>query len=262
MIIKTLKEKMKKRPVFGMTIYSGSPAIIETVGYWGFDFVFIDGEHTALGMDRDMEKLVMAAQIAGISPLVRVSRVDAIEIRKALEMGAEGVIIPHILDKKDASDCVKWAKFPPYGRRGVDGNVRSAQYSAGNFSWDKYMEKSNDCLILPMAEDYEFMDNIDEIMDVKGIDGINFGPADYASSKCMKTFYKLDEPVIQEALRTIISKAKARGMYVMAPVVPPTPEKINEAIHMGANMLILGNDIFNQNKMCSSIMEESVRYHL
>jgi 4-hydroxy-2-oxoheptanedioate aldolase len=258
----TLKEKMASRPVFGMTVYSGSVAVIESLGYWGYDFAFIDGEHTSMGIDRDMEKLVMAAQISGVSPLVRVAKVDAIEIRKAFEMGAEGVIIPHIHDKREAEDCVKWSKFPPYGRRGVDGSVRSAHYGAGAFNWDEYMSMSNNGLVLPMAEDYEFMDNIDEIMDVPGIDGINFGPADFASSLAMKTFYKLDEPVIQEALKKIIAKAKPKKMHVMAPVVPPNAEKLDQLIEMGVDMLILGNDIYNQNKMCSTIMNDCVKKYL
>lgn len=258
----TLKEKMAKRPVFGMTVYTGSPAIIEMMGYWGYDFAFIDGEHTSMGIDRDMEKLVMAAQISGISPLVRVTKVDDIEIRKAFEMGAEGVIIPHIHDKREAEDCVKWAKYPPYGRRGVDGSVRATHFGAGSFNWDEFMKLAKEGLVLPMAEDYEFMDNIDEIMDVPGIDGINFGPADFASSKCMKTFYNLNEPVIQDALKAIIAKAKPKGMHVMAPVVPPNSEKTDELIAMGVDMLILGNDIFNQNKMCSTIMNDCVKKYL
>lgn len=124
------------------------------------------------------------------------------------------------------------------------------------------MSMSNNGLVLPMAEDYEFMDNIDEIMDVPGIDGINFGPADFASSLAMKTFYKLDEPVIQEALKKIIAKAKPKKMHVMAPVVPPNAEKLDQLIEMGADMLILGNDIYNQNKMCSSIMNDCVKKYL
>ena len=91
-----LKEVMKERPVFGVTIYSGCPQFIELLGYAGFDFAFIDAEHcpwepTAL------KDAVLAARTVGVSPLVRVTKPDMIEIRKALEMGAEGVIIPHVL---------------------------------------------------------------------------------------------------------------------------------------------------------------------
>ena len=122
-----LKEVMAKRPVFGMTIYSGCPQFVELLGYAGFDFAFIDAEHcpwetTAL---RDA---VLAARSTGVSPLVRVTKPDMIEIRKALEMGAEGVIVPHVRTIEEMEICVKGAKFPPLGRRGFDVNVRAAQY--------------------------------------------------------------------------------------------------------------------------------------
>jgi len=262
MISTTLREKLKKRPVFGMTIYTGSTAIIETLGHWGFDFAFIDAEHTPMGIDRDMEKLVMAAQLAGVSPLVRVTRADEIEIRKAYEMGAEGVIIPHVRTKEEAATCVRGAKFPPRGRRGVDSSVRSARFGAKGFNWETYIDESNEGMVLPMAEDFEFMDNIDEILDVPGIDAINFGPADFASSKNMRTFYKLDDPVIQGALKEILAKSKKRGIHVMAPVIPPNAEKLKAAIDLGVDMLIMGSDMLNYNRACSSIMEEAVSKYL
>jgi 4-hydroxy-2-oxoheptanedioate aldolase len=263
MISRALREKLKTRPVFGMTIYTGSPAIIEALGHWGFDFAFIDAEHTAMGIDRDMEKLVMAAQISGVSPLVRVARIDEVEIRKALEMGAEGVIIPHVRTKEEAEICVRGAKFPPNGRRGVDGSVKAARFGARGFNWEQFIQESNDnTMVLPMAEDYEFMDNIDTIMDVPGIDAINFGPADFASSKCLKTFYKLDEPVIQAALKEVIEKAKRRNIHVMAPVIPPNAEKLKAAIDMGVDMLIMGNDMLNHNTACANIMDNVVAKYL
>jgi 4-hydroxy-2-oxoheptanedioate aldolase len=262
-ISNALKEKLGKRPVFGMTVYSGSIAIIQSLGFWGFDFAFIDGEHTAMGIDQNMEKLVMAAQLSGISPLVRVSRVDEVEIRKALEMGADGVIIPHVRTKEEAETCVRGAKFPPKGRRGVDGSVKAARYGARGFNWEHYIQESNDnTMVLPMAEDFEFMDNIDAIMDVPGIDAINFGPADFASSKCLKTFYKLNEPTIQDALKEVLKKAKRRNIHVMAPVIPPNAERLKEAIDMGVDMLIMGNDMLNQNTACANIMDNVVSKYL
>ena len=262
-ISRVLREKLKKRPVFGMTIYSGSIAIIEALGHWGFDFAFIDAEHTSMGIDRDMEKLVMAAQHAGVSPLVRVGGVDEKEIRKALEMGADGVIIPHVKTKGETEMCVRSAKFPPQGRRGVDGSVRAARYGARGFNWEQYIQESNEnIMVLPMAEDYEFMDNIDEIMDVPGIDAINFGPADFASSKCIKTFYNLGEPVINTALKEIIEKAKKRNIYVMAPVIPPNAEKLQAAIDMGVDMLIMGSDMLHHNAACANVMDNVVSKYL
>ena len=262
-ISNVLREKLKKRPVFGMTVYTGSIAIIEAIGHWGFDFAFIDAEHTSMGIDRDMEKLVMAAQNAGISPLVRVARVDEMEIRKALEMGAEGVIIPHVKTKSEAEMCVRSARFPPLGRRGVDGSVRAARYGAKGFNWEQYIKESNEnTMVLPMAEDFEFMDNIDEIMDVPGIDAKIFGPADFASSKCIKTFYNLNEPAIKSALTEIIEKAKKRNIYVMAPVIPPNEEKLKAVIDMGVDMLIMGSDMLHHNTACANVMDNVVSKYL
>ncbi|MCD8139983.1 MAG: aldolase/citrate lyase family protein [Planctomycetaceae bacterium] len=256
--MKAIKEKMAKRPVLGMTIYSGSPAVIDIIGRWGLDFAFIDAEHTAMGIDTDMEKLVMAAKLSGVSPLVRVTKVDDIEIRKALEMGADGVIIPHVRTLQDAKDCVKWAKFPPKGRRGIDATVRAAQFAAKGFNYDDYLADADDCLVIPMAEDYEFMDDIDAILDVPGLDVINFGPADFALSKCMKTFYNLAEPEIQKALQEIVEKSHKRGIKVMAPVIPPTADSLKTALDAGVDMLIMGSDMLNLNRACAAIMDAAV----
>lgn len=257
--MKALKEKMAKRPVLGMTIYSGSPAVIDIIGRWGLDFAFIDAEHTSMGIDNDMEKLVMAAKLSGVSPLVRVTRVDDIEIRKALEMGADGIIIPHVRTLEDAKGCVKWAKFPPKGRRGIDATVRAAQFGAKGFNYDDYLADADDCLVIPMAEDFEFMEDIDAILDVPGIDVINFGPADYALSKCMKTFYNLAEPEIQKTLAEIVEKSHKRGIKVMAPVIPPTVDSLKAALDAGVDMLIMGSDMLNLNRACGSIMEAAAQ---
>lgn len=79
----------------------------------------------------------------------------------------------------DRSRC----KFPPLGRRGAESNVRAAAYGGPGFNWPDYIAKSNDeSLIIPMAEDFEFADNVDEILSVDGTSVINFGPIDYSLS--------------------------------------------------------------------------------
>ncbi len=254
-----LKEKMEKGPVFGMTVYNNTPAIIEALGYFGFDFAFIDAEHTPNHVGFDMEKLIMAARLSGVSPLVRVTRPDEIEIRKALEMGAEGVIIPHVHDRAEAEICVKGAKFPMEGRRGYDSTVRSGRYGGAGFNANDYVAYSNKTeLVIPMAEDFEFMDNIEEIFEVPGIDAINFGPADFASSKGILSCYKLDTPEVQEALETIVKKAKSKNVGVMAPVIPPTFENAVSLVKKGVNMLIMGSDMSNFQKALRDIKELAI----
>lgn len=238
-----LKEKMKTRPVFGLTVYSGCAAVIEIMGQMGYDFAFIDTEHATPGLD-NLKEMILAARLNGISPLVRVTRPDEIEIRKVLELGAEGVIIPHVHNKKEMEECIRGAKFPPLGRRGYDSSVRSAGYGMVNYDANKYIDYSNDTeLVIPMAEDYEFIDNIDDVFSVKGIDVINFGPADYALSTNTRKFYDMTLPVVDEALKKIVNYSKKDDISVMAPAVPPTQENIKSLIDKGVNMIICGNDM-------------------
>ena len=133
--------------------------------------------------------------------------------------------------------------------------MRAAGYAGPNFNWGKYIEESNnESLILPMAEDFEFMDNIDEIMSVPGIDAINFGPTDYANSLGKILYYQMDAPEVEAALKEIVAKSKPLGVSVMAPVVPATLEGAKKAIDKGINMLIMGSDMGNFQAKCKEIV--------
>jgi len=262
MFTNTLKEKMKKRQVFGMTIYSGSPAIVEALGLIGYDFAFIDAEHCPWEVT-SLREVVLAARMCNVSPLVRVTRPDEIEIRKALEMGAEGVIIPHVKTVEDMKTCVRGAKFPPIGRRGYDGTVRSAGYGYANYDASKYIENSNATeLVIPMAEDYEFIDDIEALMSVSGIDAINYGPADLALSKNIRVFYDVNQPYIQESMHTVATYTKKLGIGLMAPAVPPTTENVNTLIERGVNMLIMGSDMYNYQSTISGIYKSVITQYI
>jgi 4-hydroxy-2-oxoheptanedioate aldolase len=262
MYTNTLKETMKKRPVFGMTIYTGSPAIVEALGIIGYDFAFIDAEHCPWEVT-ELREVVMAARQANVSPLVRITRPDEIEIRKAFEMGAEGVIIPHVHNVEEMKLCVKGAKFPPLGRRGYDSTVRSAGYGYAHYDAAKYIENSNSTeLVIPMAEDFEFLDDLDSIMAVPGIDAINFGPADFALSKNIRIFYDMTQPDVQDAMTRISAHTKRLGIGLMAPAVPPTVENVETLISRGVNMLIMGSDMYNFQSTVANVHKNVIARYL
>jgi 4-hydroxy-2-oxoheptanedioate aldolase len=186
-----------------------------------------------------------------------------IQIRKALEMGAEGVIVPHVRTKEDMEICVRGAKFPPLGRRGYDATVRSANYGGAGFVASDYIEYSNSTeLVIPMAEDFEFMDRIDDMLSVPGIDAINFGPADFALSKNIRVFYKMDQPDVEAALKEIVSKTRNNGISVMAPAVPPTLENVKSLVAKGVNMVIMGSDMFNFQDALKNIKKNAIDEYL
>lgn len=252
-----LKEKMKTRPVFGMTIYSNCPQFIECLGYAGFDFAFIDAEHCPWETT-DLHEAILAARLSGVSPLVRVTEPDMIQIRKALEMGAEGVIVPHVRTMEDMKTCVRAAKFPPKGRRGFDTTVRAAQFGMG-LDGQEFVKTANETeLVIPMCEDFEFNDQMAELMAVEGVDAINFGPADYSMSTNTPTGYDMKNSSTDDVLMRIVELARPRGIGIMAPAVPPTLENAERLIGKGVNMVIMGSDIHNFQNSLRTIREETL----
>ena len=142
MRVNRFKNALKQgRTVFGMAVYSYSPTLVEVIGHSGFDFVFLDSEHTPLGVDASLEHLVRAADVANTSVILRIKGNDEHLIRNAFEMGVDGVVIPHMKVKADAEMAVKSAKFPPFGIRGAAAEVRSANYGASDFDWKEYIQK-------------------------------------------------------------------------------------------------------------------------
>lgn len=253
-----LKEKMATRPVFGMACFTGVTCIIENIALSGLDFIYLDLEHTNWMLDGDFEKQIMAAKLHDISVLVRMADDDEVAIRKVLEWGADGVVIPHCKTAELARKCVEAAKFSPMGRRGGETNVRAAGFGYQDFDWNRYIEQQNrDTLVIPMDEDYEFTDNIDEILSVPGVDAVNFGPIDYAVSRNLKIGYAMGDEV-KDAFRVQVEKAKAKGIGRLGPVVPPTEENVRQAIADGYNMLILGNDMWHFQKALKEMMSGSI----
>ena len=232
----TLKEKMKKGPVFGMACFTGSTCVIESIAMSGLDFIYLDLEHTNWMLGEDFEKQIMAAKLHDIGVLVRMADDDEVAIRKVLEWGADGVVIPHCKTAEMTRRAVEGAKFYPLGRRGGETNVRAAGFG---------------------YKDFEFTDNIDEILSVPGVDAVNFGPIDYAVSKGLKIGYTMGEDV-KKAFKTLVGKAKEKGIGVLGPVVPPTKENLKEAIEDGYTMIILGNDMWHFQKALRELVSNEV----
>ena len=109
-----------------------------------------------------------------------------------------------------------------------------------------------------MAEDFEFMDNIDELMSVPGVDAINFGPADFALSKNIRVFYDVNQPDVQDAMNEIARRTTKLGMGLMAPAIPPTEESAKTLIGRGVNMVIMGSDMFNFQNALKNIKNNAV----
>lgn len=227
------------RVAFGTGIYTYSPALVEIAGYTGFDYVFIDTEHTAVDW-QTLESLVRAADVSGASSLIRVQENNEALIRKALEIGADGILVPHVNTAKEAKRAVEYAKFPPMGVRGAAGLVRSGGYAVSN--WPEYIEFSNkETVVAVMAEEPEAIENMREIVSVKGVDIISFGPADFSITSGVPG--KTDHPRVVGALDKIVAESRRKGLAAMSPVSPPYAERAKALMGRGVRVLTLGHDI-------------------
>jgi 2-keto-3-deoxy-L-rhamnonate aldolase RhmA len=156
------------------------PQIVEIIGLAGFDAAFIDMEHTSFDL-RDIQLMVMAAERVGVTPIVRTPGFDPAFILRLLDMGVQGVQVPHVSSADTAREAVKAVRYPPQGERGMAAASRAADF--GRIRLLDHMAASNKEITLAcMIEDTEAMENIDAIAAVEGVDLLAVGPSDLSRS--------------------------------------------------------------------------------
>ena len=208
MLANTTKQKLRDgKPVFGCTVQFDDPFITEVIGAAGFDFILIDGQHAPL----DGEKIFKMTR--GFAPtesqvIVRVVWNETWLINQALDMGADGVIIPLPNTADEVRRAVKAAKYPP---KGVRSNGPRKTDHLGGFG--EYQARANEeTIVWPQIESQEAIDNIDEILQVEGIDGIMVGPSDLAYSLGLQPPDLLGHPKAEEAIQFILDKCDEHGV--------------------------------------------------
>jgi 4-hydroxy-2-oxoheptanedioate aldolase len=225
--------------VTGAAVFSWSPYIIDAAGYAGFDYLRIDTEHV-WRQDSMLEHLVRAAHLGGVVPIVRIDRDNPYLARKALEIGAGGIIVPDVSTVAEAEAVVRAAKFPPRGERGFSNYCFSAGWGAeGAAEWVTWSDR--EALVGIMIENVEAMQRIDDIMAVDGIDFALFGPADFSMSLGLGAPKAQDERVQAAIAETVVAAHKA-GKYVSLGVGTEAAN-IEKYLALGIDMLELGADL-------------------
>jgi 4-hydroxy-2-oxoheptanedioate aldolase len=256
-----LKKNLSEgRVVCGCTVTTGSPVLVEIFGNHGFDFVFIDTEHTPVGSDTELYNLIRAAEATGIVPMVRVKENQEHFVRNALEAGALALVFPHVRNREDAQRAVRFSRFPPQGVRGANPFVRAGKWGydvAGGTAVvaEEYIRSSNEAImVIPLIEDRDGVENLDEILQVEGVDALSFGPFDYSLSMGLKG----DDPKVWEDYRVVVDKARERGLSVLTDIFPATEEIAREYIDMGVKFLLFGLDVVIFNAGVHAIMKDVV----
>ena len=178
----TLKQKLRDgKPAFGAMITFASAPIVEMLGYLGFDWVLIDNEHGSITVDT-AEDMIRAAELTGVAPIVRPVANRADVIAPFLDRGAWGVQVPHVNTRAEAEAAVAACKYYPEGTRGIYSRGRPAEYGIGTTTPEYVAQANANTLVCLMLEEVEAIDNIAEIVKVKGIDVLFIGSGDLSQS--------------------------------------------------------------------------------
>ncbi|MHA1380973.1 MAG: HpcH/HpaI aldolase family protein [Candidatus Helarchaeota archaeon] len=245
-----LKEKLRKNQLtLGSWITIGHHSIVEIMASADFDWLTIDMEHSALVLS-EVQNLISNIQSNNISALVRVGKNDDLIIKRVLDAGADGIIVPMVNTKEDAERAVKSVFYPPIGNRGV-GLARAQKYGLG---FDEYKNKIAELVIIAQIEHIDAVKNIDEILSVEEIDGIIIGPYDLSGSMGKPGRY--NESDVIHAIESVIKSCKKNNKVLGYHVIPPDANEAVKKIEAGFNFLALSIDFLFLGEMVRSEMKK------
>ena len=222
--------------LIGTLVSLPAPEITEILVNTGYDWLFIDAEHGAFNPQQAQAML----QAAGDCPcVIRVPSGDEVWIKKALDIGAAGIIVPQVHTADQARQIVSACKYSPGGSRGV-GIGRAHKYG---LSFEDYIKTANrDTAVILQAESRSAIDNISEIVAVKGVDAILIGPYDLSAS--LGKIGQVTDKEVVNAINRISSVCKAANVKlgyfgVNAAAVTPYIKKGFTLITVGVDSLFL-----------------------
>lgn len=234
----SLKKKIRGGGVcLGSWITLGSNGIAEILSNAGYDWLVVDLEHSTISLDQAGE-LIRTIELARSVPLVRLTSNDPNQIKRVLDAGAHGIIVPNIRTTQEAINAVRATRYSPEGFRGV-GLGRAQQYGPG---FKKYFEThSDELIVIVMIEDVSAIEYLPDILTVPGVDGFIIGPYDLSCS--MGIAGQFDSPQFISTLQTILNAGKEAGCPAGIHIVEPDTNQLANAVNQGYKLIAYGVDI-------------------
>ncbi|MBQ8309742.1 MAG: 4-hydroxy-3-methylbut-2-en-1-yl diphosphate synthase [Clostridia bacterium] len=237
-----LTQKMSEgKLLYGTVLTSGSPLITEMLAQCGFDVLWLDMEHSAIGIESLLNNMI-AARSGGTPAWVRVPWNDPVRVKPVIDMGADGVIFPFIRTVDDAKLAVASCTFPPKGIRGY-GPLRALDY--GRITQADFVESAyRDCKRIIQIEHVDAVNNLEEIAAIDGIDGYIVGPNDLSGS-IGKLGRMHDEEMIAlyRRIGSVLKAAgKPAGIFTGGYAGTLNTDDIERWIDMGYTMFFTGSD--------------------
>ena len=245
---------MDGKPAIGIFLSANSPLVAEVVGKSGLSWVCVDMQHGEANLGT-LSPLLAAISATPAMPYARVAYNDFMEIGRALDLGAYGIIVPLVNNAAEAQAAVRAAKYPTLGARSF-GPVRAAVYAGGDYYGGANQETS----LFVMIETKEGVDNAREILAVEGVDGAYIGPSDlsiaYGVRPGISTGEQLDL-VVEEAIAKIVAAGEATGKVIGMHLM--SAAAANRRLKQGIRMIGLGSELrFTQSGVAGCLKDVEV----
>lgn len=233
-----LKSKLQRLELtVGSWLSIGNPTTAEIMSRAGFEWLVVDLEHTAISIDVACE-MIRIIDLCGVTPLVRLTSNDANQIKRVMDAGARGILVPMVCRTEDAARAVAATRYAPKGTRGV-GLARAQGYGA-TFA-DYLAWQSDGPVVIVQIEHISAVDQLDEILSVPGLDGLIIGPYDLSCS--MGIPGRFEDPDFLNVMDRIRSTAKTRAFPAGLHIVEPDPAKMQKAVSEGYTFIAYSVDM-------------------
>lgn len=234
-----LKKQLKNREkLFAGWISYSHPSITETFARAGFDFIFIDMEHSTISIEQG-QRIIASSQSEGVPCIPRPVSHSNDYLKPLLESGADGLLIQMVETAEHVKDLIRDIKYPPIGRRTY--GVNRAQ--AYGFDFEEYIQSWNAASIFMLQiESIKGVENIEQLVSFDEVDAVMIGPLDIAGSLGVPG--QTTHPLVIEASRKVIEACERHGKSCGTQVADANPDTVKAVFDLGYNYAILGSDLF------------------
>ena len=241
-----LKEKLRKKEVtLGSWITIAHPSIAEILASAGYDWLVIDLEHTTISI-AEAGELIRVIDLCGVAPLVRLTSNQTDQIKRVMDAGAHGIVLPMVCSVDDATKAVAATRYAPQGIRGV-GLARAQKFGPG---FSDYLQWQKDSpVVIVQIEHKDALENLEAIFSVPGIDGFIIGPYDLSCSMGMPG--EFERPEFKEAMDHILKTGLRMNFPAGIHIVEPDQKRLRQVISEGYSFIGYSADF--------RILDESAR---
>lgn len=221
----------------GTWITLGHTSIAEIFAKVGYDWLVVDLEHSTISIEQAGE-LIRTIDLVGAAPLVRLTSNDANQIKRVMDAGAHGIVVPNVCTPQAAKDAVAATRYAPLGLRGV-GLARAQQYGHG---FGEYLDWQKDGpVVIVQIEHQSALDQLEDIFSVPGVDGFIIGPYDLSCSMGMPG--EFERPEFIAAMQRILKEGLKAGCPAGLHIVEPDPVRLRNVIGEGYRFVAYSVDI-------------------